>query len=960
MAFFAAGIAWDPREPLPPEYTHLGEQPHIGAYHTHIQTKIRAPFAIGGQPPSDVSFKELPDHVVRESTRNILPPLSISIDGRIVGDTAKVKVSQVFWNNADLPIPQASYVFPLPNGCTITSFSCRVGRDKVLRAKVKPKEEARKAFQEAVANHNTTALLEQNTPEIFTASLGYIPANTRLEAELTYVTTLKRQFSQEKNITVFSIPTAIANRYGHAPTDIAGIVQGKEPGSFTLQLEVMDADKIIQIKSETHKVILDQGLLGGKASSWNDLSGQSGQSYTDVAVVTLDSEVGYLREDFILTIETRSPSKADGTHAWIESHPSLRNQKAVMITIPSSFMEDKAALQTGEVIFLVDRSGSMVDKIDAVKSSLRFFLKGIPVGRKFNIWSFGSSYERLWPTSQEYSAESLRVAMDHVERHLKADMGGTELLRALEAMLQSRDSSCPCDVVILTDGQVWRLDETLSLVQHTRVVSQGEVRFFSLGIGAHVSHALVQGIASRGGGYSEVIPKASLGGWEDRLVSMLKAALTRHIDTLAIKVNGKDVSDGYLTSPAELGYFNPFQSNRIYLLAKPNTSLDEPRNITIETMKPKGVNDITDVAMTAIQAPDTTIHSLAARAILDEVEFATNGVPLPNKDKRPLGQAQAEELGCRFSLVSKWTSLFLEQKNNEFGEDGQLIRSIPAQDATGGLVLLQRRGTSRHLLPESNRVPGGERSIVGPGISSAAHELTIEGGRRDASRRPLKGFIPSTSLEAFAEGFSHLLETSTPPFPPYTFRDEPRLAGTSGDKSTSDKDRAKQQFDERLPSMIQTDDAELADTALGRHKKFVADLLTYQNFDGSIKVDASSILGPSLAGVAQEVETHMLQNNSSSGTSAALLAYTVIVVALLERDLQDCRDLWYLMIEKAVRYIATQVSDGSVIADLMAFAAERLDGKELPSPASSTESTPQVTQDTGGQPERVVVEVAPI
>jgi len=46
-------------------------------------------------------------------------------------------------------------------------------------------------------------------------------------------------------------------------------------------------------------------------------------------------------------------------------------------------------------------------------------------------------------------------------------------------------------------------------------MSEGMVRFFSLGIGAAVSYELVEGIAKAGGGYAEVITSASGGGWED-------------------------------------------------------------------------------------------------------------------------------------------------------------------------------------------------------------------------------------------------------------------------------------------------------------------------------------------------------------------------------------------------------------------------------------------------------------
>lgn len=107
-----------------------------------------------------------------------MPAASISIEVQIVRDVAEVTARQVFWNDGDLPIPQGSYTFGLPNGCAVTGFTCRLGNDQVLKATARPKDEAREAFQQAVASNVTTALLDQNTPEIFTSSIGNIPPNS--------------------------------------------------------------------------------------------------------------------------------------------------------------------------------------------------------------------------------------------------------------------------------------------------------------------------------------------------------------------------------------------------------------------------------------------------------------------------------------------------------------------------------------------------------------------------------------------------------------------------------------------------------------------------------------------------------------------------------------------------------------------------------------------------------------
>jgi hypothetical protein len=104
-------------------------------------------------------------------------------------------------------------------------------------------------------------------------------------------------------------------------------------------------------------------------------------------------------------------------------------------------------------------------------------------------------------------------------------MGGTELLPAIQAIVAARARDLMADVIVLTDGETWRLDETLGYIQKTRHITEGRVLFFVLGVGWAVSHALVDGIAKAGGGYAEVVQEASQGGWEDRVVSMAQAAL---------------------------------------------------------------------------------------------------------------------------------------------------------------------------------------------------------------------------------------------------------------------------------------------------------------------------------------------------------------------------------------------------------------------------------------------------
>ncbi|KAI0169264.1 von Willebrand factor type A domain-containing protein [Hypoxylon sp. FL1284] len=896
MSVFTAGIVWDPREPLPPEFQPQSQsntrclvrsRADTGPYHPAPELEHSAPV-----------LTKLPDGVVQENTRNTLPPHSVSITGRIFHDTAGITVSQVFWNNVDDPIPQASYVFPLPSGCTVTNFTCRIGRDKILRAKAQPKEEARRDFQKAILSGRSAALLEQNTPEIFTTSLGNIPPSTRLEIKLTYIVLLKRHFSEESSITTLSIPTAIAHRYGSAPKDIPTSGFQNEPRTFTLELSIFEAKERLEIDSYSHKIFIDRNAHNRQAFNWRELSQSNKNETSSEVVVKLDPTVEFLSEDFILTIESSPSSGATRPHAWLESHPTLESQKAMMITIPASLMMEGGKVpETGEILFLADRSGSMRDKIDAVKSSLNFFLNGIPVGWKFNIWSFGTMHTRLWDESQIYSAKSLELALKYVKTEFKADMGGTELVPALKDMLQSRDLSNPCDVIIMSDGEVWRLEEALALVQETRTLSRGAVRFFSLGIGAHVSHALVHGIASRGGGYSEVIPAANLDGWEDRVVSMLKTALTSHVSNLNVTFNGESY-DRYLRSPNDIGNLSILQGNRIYVLSTPDSTLDHLNRVTIEAIQINGARVCHDVSVELLPNKDSTIHNVAVRAILGDLEYSINvisnaptSIDVPmledtlGQEKKIIEQTKAVELACRFSILSKWTSFFLQQENAEPQMDEYMCTVLPVIDS---LTIHNRDErmccyfTSRFdryldKTPE-RRFPASQED------GAVAHSAGVI--KRDSRASPLRRPRAKTSM---TDG--------------KLIRMLKRPAKMAAKKESADSQR-----------------------------ELVIRLLRYQSFDGSIDVGVQSLLEPSLAQAARELQEYMVTNSAVARPLAAPLAYTIIVAISLERHLQECKKLWDLMRVKALNYISSQVPDESKMAELMDFASALLAGKGFARP----------------------------
>jgi hypothetical protein len=468
------------------------------------------------------------------------------VSASITHDTAKVTVTQLFINNTNCLIPKAGYTFPLPPESTVIDFSCRIGRDKVLIGKVKPKAAARETFEEAVRQDQTAGLLDQNSPELFTTTLGNIPADTRLKATLSFIVLLKRSLAgdnREAHMT-FVLPMYIAPRYGTPPGDLSHLLgRSANLTGLSVSVDILAATNILALTSPSH---INSDIQIGVATRqrWVDFVANLVTQDPRCAIVRLRDDTNYLHRDFTLDICTTSTAVPEKPFACLEKHPELPGQSALMVTIPPKYLIGPSReYPGGEIVFIADRSGSMSDKMDALKRAMEFFLAALPSGCSFNIWSFGTSFSPLWTHSQPYNAATRQTAQAHVMSQFHADLGGTQILNVLKKVVANRGGFANTDVIVLTDGQIWDLEDTIKFVKQTRLQTEGRVRFFSLGIGNAVSHELVEGIAKAGGGYAEVIQTASQGGWEGRILAVLDSAKEHHVFPSSITLEWGDEND---------------------------------------------------------------------------------------------------------------------------------------------------------------------------------------------------------------------------------------------------------------------------------------------------------------------------------------------------------------------------------------------------------------------------------
>ncbi|KUM64861.1 hypothetical protein ACN42_g2200 [Penicillium freii] len=455
-----------------------------------------------------------------------LPQVSLTAHATILSSAARTTLTQTFVNPSDRVIGEISYQFPLYDGVSVVGFKCKVG-SRLLHSKVKTKSQANADYQNAVAQHQTAAVMDHTSMnDVFVIRLGNVPARGKINVDITFVGELK-QDSQTDGIR-YTLPSIIAPRYGtgtsYDSTQLSSFalpanLQGM---SITVDVQMEKGLVIRELESPSHRVRVSLGRVSSTPATSSTF--EPWQASASVIPQQNNTSV-VLEPDFVILI------KADGLDspcALLERHPTIPNQRALMATLVPTFSLRAA---NPEVVFVIDRSGSMRPKIPTLRSALQVFLKSLPVGICFNLCSFGYFYSFMWPTSKVYDASSLQQALAFVDT-IEADMGGTEMQGAVMATVRNRLNFKDLDVLLLTDGEIYNHNRLFDFVR--KKAADNTARFFSLSIGEAASHSLIEGIARAGNGFSQSVTEYE--ELDRKVVRMLKGALTPHIHDFELEV----------------------------------------------------------------------------------------------------------------------------------------------------------------------------------------------------------------------------------------------------------------------------------------------------------------------------------------------------------------------------------------------------------------------------------------
>jgi hypothetical protein len=257
---------------------------------------------------------------------------------------------------------------------------------------------------------------------------------------------------------------------------------------------------------------------------------------------------------------------------------------------------------------------------------------------------------------------------------MQADLGGTEILPALEAAFdQSRPTSMARQVVVVTDGQVTNTDAVLAFVRK----HEAYARVFTFGIGAGPSHHLVRGLARAGGGAAEFILPGERAS--TKVTRQLARVLSPALTNVRLDWGGLDVTQAPSVVPPVFG------DARLLVYGFVKTPREDRKQTTIRLLADSSSGPVAfDVRLDPAH-PDghthRTVAPLAARGRIRELEehpdwIAARGSRQTNR-KTNTHVKEIVELSLRYGLMSRETSyVAVERRETPVLGDVQL-RRIP-------------------------------------------------------------------------------------------------------------------------------------------------------------------------------------------------------------------------------------------------------------------------------------------
>ncbi|XP_036070661.1 von Willebrand factor A domain-containing protein 5A isoform X3 [Oryzias melastigma] len=600
--------------------------------------------------------------------KNPVPLQSVEVELQVKDHVATVISTLNYQNKEDKPV-EAVFVFPLPGDAAVCHFSAKIGQTHIV-AELKEKQQAREEYDDALSSGQQAFLLEESeqSPDIFSLSVGSLPPGESASIRLEYVIELAVEADEGLR---FCLPAVLNPRYQPQGTEgpelpVNSVPASEVPYSLSFSARVSSPRPVSKVESSCSLEPLQFLNSDHTEAAVKLAAGHKFDRDVELLIYYKDAHQPSA------VVEAGQDSAEPGT---------LMGDPVVMLSLYPEFPESMMSshVSCGEFVFLLDRSGSMDSpisnrnwqetRISSARDTLLLLLKSLPMGCYFNIYSFGSRFDQVFPNSMEYSQESMEEALKKVEG-MQADLGGTEILQPLKQIYsQPFISNQPRQLFVFTDGEVGNTKEVLDLVKR----NAASHRCFSFGIGEGASSALINGLAQEGRGHAQFITGSDR--MQAKVMQSLKFALQPVVKDISVTWDlPKGVSATVLSPPIT----TIFQGQRSLLYAQlrgkalvKKSSLTDCSVTVNYTLADHPYKNQMQFDLNPAKDTGLTVHRLAARSLIRSLEV---------KERENRGKSDEDvkkkvvELSVQSGVSSGHTAFIAVNKDSGDAVQGPLVR----------------------------------------------------------------------------------------------------------------------------------------------------------------------------------------------------------------------------------------------------------------------------------------------
>jgi Ca-activated chloride channel family protein len=390
--------------------------------------------------------------------------VTVSIENQI----AVTRVEQEFLNPHNWEV-EGTYIFPIPEGATISKFVMWV-EGVPLESKILPADEARQIYEQIVRERRDPALLEYIGRDAVQARIYPIPPGGSRVIELEYSQALE----MDQGMVEYLYPLN-TEKFSAQPLE-----------ECSVRVELVSPQPLRSVYSPTHQDRLSIIREGDNRAvlGYEEYDVLPDQDYELIYTVS--------EEDVGLNLLTYPDPERNGSFG--------REGYFLLMAAPSVEID---RVIPRDIILVLDTSGSMEGvKLDQAKEAARYVLEHLNQEDRFNVIAFSTGIKHFGSGLQP--ASQARQAASWIER--AQALGGTNINQALlEALAlnsnQEGGGSRPQVILFLTDGLPTEgVTEVDQILANIRATAPANTRLFSFGVGDDVNTELLDTLADENRG----------------------------------------------------------------------------------------------------------------------------------------------------------------------------------------------------------------------------------------------------------------------------------------------------------------------------------------------------------------------------------------------------------------------------------------------------------------------------